>query len=125
LNWIPDNAHFEPYAETTARLANKHRLLEAARPLPSIAIQKIKESLAMEWTYNSNGIEGNTLTLSETHMVLSEGMTVGGKSLREHFEAYNHNKAISLLYAMADRNEKNNFSAADLLDLHATAIPLY
>ena len=79
----------------------------------------------MEWTYNSNGIEGNTLTLSETHMVLSEGMTVGGKSLREHFEAYNHNKAISLLYAMADRNEKNNFSAADLLDLHATAIPLY
>jgi len=49
-------------------------------------------------------------------------MTVGGKSLREHFEAYNHNKAINLLYAMADRNEKNNFSAADLLDLHATVL---
>jgi len=44
----------------------------------------------MEWTYNSNSIEGNTLTLQETKMVIEEGFTIKGKSLREHFEAVNH-----------------------------------
>lgn len=47
----------------------------------------------MLWAYHSNAIEGNTLTLLETRIVL-EGITVGGKTLREHFEAINHRNAI-------------------------------
>ena len=59
-------------------------------------LKSLKESINLEWTYNSNGIEGNTLTLRETQVVL-EGITVGGKSLKEHLEAINHEQAILFL----------------------------
>lgn len=67
--------------------------LDAARPLPPHTMASLREKLMLEWTYHSNAIEGNTLTLRETKVVL-EGTTVGGKSLREHFEATNHRDAI-------------------------------
>lgn len=67
------------------RLAQKRDALQSKRPLSGNVLQKIKEDLFIEWTYNSNSIEGNTLTLQETKIVLQEGMTVKGKSLREHF----------------------------------------
>ncbi|KVU43427.1 cell filamentation protein Fic [Burkholderia ubonensis] len=67
--------------------------LDAARPLPTHTVASLREKLMLEWTYHSNAIEGNTLTLRETKVVL-EGITVGGKSLREHFEATNHRDAI-------------------------------
>ncbi|EDT02120.1 filamentation induced by cAMP protein Fic [Burkholderia ambifaria IOP40-10] len=67
--------------------------LDAARPLPQHTVASLREKLLLEWTYHSNAIEGNTLTLRETKVVL-EGITVGGKSLRGHFEATNHRDAI-------------------------------
>ncbi|RXV64594.1 Fic family protein [Burkholderia stabilis] len=67
--------------------------LDAARPLRKHTVASLREKLLLEWTYHSNAIEGNTLTLRETKVVL-EGITVGGKSLREHFEATNHRDAI-------------------------------
>lgn len=67
--------------------------LDALRPLPAAALRNLHEELVLRWTYNSNAIEGNTLTLMETKVVL-EGITVGGKLLREHFEAINHRDAI-------------------------------
>ncbi|WP_080432279.1 Fic family protein [Burkholderia ubonensis] len=67
--------------------------LDAACPLPQHTIASLREKLLLEWTYHSNAIEGNTLTLRETKVVL-EGITVGAKSLREHFEATNHRDAI-------------------------------
>ena len=72
--------------------AHKARL-DALRPLPAATVASLHAKLALEWTYNSNAIEGNTLTLRETQVVL-EGVTVGGKSLREHLEAINHREAI-------------------------------
>lgn len=71
----------------------------------------------MEWTYNSNSIEGNTLNLRETIMVLKDGITIGGKSLREHFEAINHEKAIDYLYSIVNNNYV--LRSIDLLHLHA------
>ena len=56
----------------------------------------MKDSINLEWTYNSNGIEGNTLTLRETQIVL-EGITVDGKSLKKHLEVINHEQAILFL----------------------------
>jgi len=70
--------------------------LDKKRPLSKETIKSLKESINLEWTYNSNGIEGNTLTLRETQVVL-EGITVGGKSIKEHLEAINHDKAILYL----------------------------
>jgi Fic family protein len=54
----------------------------------------IKQALQMEFLYESNRIEGNTLTLRETQLVISEGMTISGKTMREHLEAINHQEAI-------------------------------
>jgi len=63
--------------------------------------------LVLEWTYNSNAIEGNTLTLKETKVVL-EGITIGGKSLREHMEAINHKEVIDYVESRVKNNESLN-----------------
>lgn len=67
--------------------------LDSFRPLPPEIVKNIHEDLVLRWTYNSNAIEGNTLTLKETKVAL-EGITVGGKTMKEHFEAINHRDAI-------------------------------
>ena len=73
-----------------------NKKLNSKRPIPKETLKSLKESINLEWTYNSNGIEGNTLTLRETQVVL-EGITVGGKSIKEHLEVINHEKAILFL----------------------------
>ena len=88
------------------RLQTKRNLLNNSRPMPSIAIKKIREAIAIEWIYNSNSIEGNTLSLRETQMVLQDGITIKGKSLREHFEAKNHEKALDYLYKLSNNKYK-------------------
>ena len=70
--------------------------LDSKRPISKETLKSLKDSINLEWTYNSNGIEGNTLTLRETQIVL-EGITVGGKTITEHLEAINHEKAILYL----------------------------
>lgn len=71
--------------------------LSGARPLPVEALKKIEDALAIEYTYESNRIEGNTLTLQETELVVNEGVTISGKSMREHLEAINHAEAIGYI----------------------------
>lgn len=73
------------------------------RPIPKETLKSLEESINLEWTYNSNGIEGNTLTLKEIQVVL-EGITVGGKSIKEHLEAINHEKAILYLNDLVKEN---------------------
>ena len=77
--------------------------LDNKRPIPKETLRSLEESINLEWTYNSNGIEGNTLTLRETQVVL-EGITVGGKSIKEHLEAINHEKAILYLNDLVKEN---------------------
>ena len=79
-----------------AKVDELNKELNSKRPISKETLKSLKESINLEWTYNSNGIEGNTLTLRETQIVL-EGITVGGKSLKEHLEAINHEKAILFL----------------------------
>lgn len=78
--------------------------LDELRPLPAAAVRNLDEVYRIEWTYNSNAIEGNTLTLLETKLVLEEGLTVGGKKLREHFEVINHSEAIYYVQDVVNRN---------------------
>lgn len=114
--WKIDVGYREELAPTFKRLEDKVVVLNKARPLPTAAISKIKEALQIEWTYNSNSIEGNTLSLRETQMVLQEGITIKGKSLREHFEAKNHETAINHLYTLVKKNYK--LTGHDILALH-------
>ncbi|HUH27392.1 hypothetical protein [Gelidibacter sp.] len=102
------------------RLEEKLEQLKKHRPLPSMALNKIREALTVEWTYNSNSIEGNTLSLRETQMVLQDGITIKGKSLREHFEAKNHERAINLLYKLVERRE--TLSIHEILSLHGLVL---
>lgn len=78
--------------------------LDAARPLPCHTEASLRDKLALEWTWHSNAIAGNTLSLRETKVVL-EGIAVGGKTLREHMEAINHRDAIACVENMVARNE--------------------
>lgn len=114
--WKIDLNDIQDVQPTLKRLQEKRALLQSARPLAGIALNKIRESLSIEWTYNSNSIEGNTLSLRETQMVLQEGITIKGKSLREHFEAHNHEKAINQLYAIVHNDYV--LGAIDILSLH-------
>jgi len=94
--------------------------LDAARPIPAYALRNIKESISLEWTYNSNSIEGNTLTLLETKMVLEDGLTVSGKSLREHFEAVNHRDAIDYVEVLAASDYR--LQKRDIFQVHALVL---
>jgi Fic family protein len=85
------NAELEILLQQTDYL--KHRL-QTMRPFPREALDKIQSAFEMEYTYESNRIEGNTLTLQETALVVNEGVTISGKSMREHLEAINHAEAI-------------------------------
>jgi len=114
--WGIDVTYRKELQTTFDRLYEKKAMLQNSRPLPNIALQKIREALSIEWTYNSNSIEGNSLTLRETQMVLQEGITIKGKSLREHFEAKNHETALNFLYKLIDENHL--LSSKDILSLH-------
>jgi fido (protein-threonine AMPylation protein) len=81
---------------------------------PDIRDALIKQ-IAAVWTHDSTAIEGNTLTLGETVKVLELGLTISGKSLREHQEVYGHARAIDLIYRMIGQPA---VTEQDLFDLH-------
>ena len=84
------------------RIDEGKRLIDKFRPSPPSVLSRLKQQLTLEWTYNSNAIEGNTLTLKETIVVLEDGLTIGNKSLKEHLEVINHQEAISFVEELAD-----------------------
>lgn len=90
------------------RITSKKAKLDAQRPLPAAALERLHHQLTVEWIYNSNAIEGSTLTLRETELILQQGLTIGGKSLREHFEVINHREAIAFVEALAGEDEPIN-----------------
>lgn len=114
--WDVNLKYREKLQSNFDRLYDKKATLQSARPLPGIVLRKFREALSIEWTYNSNRIEGNTLSLRETQMVLQEGFTVKGKSLKEHFEAKNHETALHKLYEFVEGN--HDLSSRIILDLH-------
>lgn len=78
--------------------------LNTLRPLPISALEKIQEALDIAYTYESNRIEGNTLTLQETALVINEGLTISGKSMKEHLEVINHSEAIGFIKDIAKKD---------------------
>ena len=84
-------------AHALAELDRRKSVLDAHRPLPPVTVHSLFEALRVEHTYASNAIEGNSLTLQETSVVL-EGLTVGGKPLRDHLEAVDHAEAFDCVW---------------------------
>ena len=87
------------------------------RPLPRIVLEKLHEQLVIDWTYNSNAIEGNTLSLNETRLVLEDGLTIGRKSLKEHLETINHKEAITFVEKLACSVEEE-ISERNIKEIH-------
>lgn len=77
--WNIDVTNRTGLESTFGRLLDKLMILNKAIPLSYILLQNIKKVFLVEWTYNSNSIEGNTLTLKETQMLLQEGIVIKGK----------------------------------------------
>jgi len=88
------------------RIDGKLKTLNSYRMLYEPAVKKIKEQFEIEMTYNSNAIEGNSLTLKETRLVINEGITIKGKPLKDHIEAKSHKEALDYLYELAATRKK-------------------
>lgn len=80
----------------------------------------IREKYIVDWTYHSNAIEGNSLSLMETRVVLESGMTIGGKPLKDHLEAIDHKEAIEYLEQLAQAEEK--LSEIHIKQIHAIVL---
>ena len=87
-----------------AKLDALKEKLDSYRPLDLQVVNNLHQNLVLQWTYHSNAIEGNTLTLKETKVAL-EGITIGGKTLREHVEAINHRDAILLVEELVQQQQ--------------------
>jgi len=104
------------------RLEEKLKKLNKLRPLPRSAVQKLREKFQIEMTYNSNAIEGNSLTLKETFLVINEGITIKGKPLKDHLEAKDHQAALEYLHDLVDKNKKHTISEMLIRNLHQIII---
>lgn len=98
------------------RLLEKKKRLDSLRPLPPVVVKKLHEQMQLEFTYNSNAIEGNTLSLRETQLVIEEGITIRGKSLREHLEARNHPEGIAYIESLVGKERA--MREEDVLKVH-------
>ena len=85
------------------------------RPLGKHLLNQIKEYYRIGLTYSSNALEGNSLTESETKVVIEEGITIGGKPLKDHYEAIGHSEAFDSLYTLA---KGKGIAEKDIKSLH-------
>lgn len=97
--------HTQPISSLLKKQLEQIDLLKAEwknkRPQKGIQLNKLYESFAAKYTYESNRIEGNTLSLQDTYLVINQGLTIAGKSVQEHLEAINHDEAIELINELA------------------------
>lgn len=87
-----------------ARLVEKKARLDLLRPLPPAVVERLADDMRVLLTYHSNAIEGNTLSLYETKMVIEEGVTISGQPLRYYLEARNHAEALDRVRALAEKD---------------------
>src|SRR5271156_1700522 len=108
------NREISPYLDVVDA---KKAQLDALRPLPEELAHHLDEWATIELTYNSNAIEGNTLTLQETALVVEYGLTIGGKTVREHLEAINHVHAYDFVKELATK-PRTQISLNNIFDIH-------
>ncbi len=98
------------------RIQEKKAELDALRPLSGRSLAALNAWYDVELTYTSNALEGNTLTRSETAIILEKGITIGGKPLKDHLEAIGHNEALAYVRELA--KEQEPIREADIRNIH-------
>lgn len=106
-------------AELLASIDRAKAELDKKRPLSPAGIRAVQEEFTVRYTYNSNAIEGNTLTLDETALVL-EGLTVAGKPLKDHLEAVGHRDAF--LYLLKELEEGATLTEQFIKNIHSCVL---
>lgn len=92
-----------------------HAAIGAIRPFEGHMLEQLKDYYRIGLTWSSNAIEGNTLTISETKVVLEDGLTVGGRPLRDLYETVGHGKAYNFMFTLI---RKRRISSADIKTMH-------
>lgn len=99
----PADGRYKSKESILSQIERKKAELDNKRPLTAGEVQRLNEEFAVEFTYNSNAIEGNTLTLRETDLVL-RGLTIDCKPLKEHLEAVAHKEAFDFVHELVKDN---------------------
>lgn len=107
---------------TIRRIEEKLKTINSFRPLPETVVKKLREQLQIEMTYNSNAIEGNSLSLKETFLVINEGITIKGKPLKDHLEAKDQYDALNFLYDLINKDSKPTLSEILIRQLHELVV---
>jgi Fic family protein len=94
--------------------------LEKLRPLSPAELSRLRSEFTVENTYNSNAIEGNSLTLRETALILEHGITIGEKPLKDHLEAVGHKNAFDYIIELTKKTEK--LSERVIKEIHALVL---
>ena len=92
--------------------------LDMLRPFSDIQLQNLRQRFRIWYIQQTNAIEGNTLTLSEVKVLLEDGITVGGKTIREIRETTNHAEIMTLLWDLFDDHIDTNITLSRILDIH-------
>lgn len=96
------------------------KCLDSFRPLSPLQAKNLEEVFSIEYTYDSNRIEGNTMTLSETALVLQKGVTIDGRTLHEHLEIVNHRDALDYVKDIVAGQEE--LTKRVLLEIHSLVL---
>lgn len=99
----PADGRYKAKENLLSQIDRKKRELDTRRPLTEGELERLNEEFVVEYTYNSNAIEGNTLTLRETDLVL-RGLTVDSKPLKDHLEAVGHKDAFDFVRELVKEN---------------------
>lgn len=89
--------------------------INSYRPLPPNTFKQLKEYYRVGFTFTSNALEGNSLTETETKIILEDGITIGGKPIKDYYEALGHSEAYDHIYKLSKDKE---FTEEDIRKLH-------
>src|SRR5271169_5362616 len=106
--------------ELWTSIAVRKKRLDESRPLSQKALANLEHYYDIELTYTSNAIEGNTLSPVETTLVIEQGITVGGKPLKDHLEALDHYDAIRYVRELA--RQETPLTESDVRNLHRLVV---
>lgn len=99
----PADGRYKAIENLLETIDNIKKQLESKRPLTAGEVERLREEFMVEFTYNSNAIEGNTLTLGETDLVL-KGLTIDKKPLKDHLEVIGHKEAFEYVVQLVEDN---------------------
>ncbi len=103
------------YGKTVKEMDSLQKEINKFRPLRRNALKQLRDYYRVGLTYSSNALEGNSLTETETKIVLEEGITIGGKPLKDHYEAIGHSEAYDYLFQLS---KKKIITEENVLQFH-------